>query len=253
MKRKIFEKGQKYISNHGTLIELLHRIDKTRWKCRLVQSGLECTVNQTQLRNKQGFSTPMCRTVYGIGYFGVGDYACRLEDGSTFSAYSVWANLLKRCYTDYKGNSCKTNYKDVVVCDEWHNYQNFAKWYEENTVKFKQYGVTPFIDKDLKIKDNFLYSPETCLLLPNILNCTVRGRVTTSIYQGITERNGKYTVRLMFKGKNITIGRYGTLQDAIDHYQAEKVKNLRNLADEFKHVLSTEAYNVLYNFEKERC
>ena len=57
----------------------------------------------------------------------------------------------------------------------------------------------------------------------------------------------------MFKGKNITIGRYGTLQDAIDHYQAEKVKNLRNLADEFKHVLSTEAYNVLYNFEKERC
>ena len=250
---KRFEKGERYTSNYGTVVELLYRIDTFRWMCRVVGSDVECAINQTQLRTGTGFITPVCKTVYGIGYFGKGSYICRHPDGEISDVYCVWANLLKRCYTDYKGNYGKENYKNATVCEEWHNYQTFAKWYEDNTTRFKEHNIVPYLDKDLKIEGNTTYSPDTCILLPNILNCTVRGRVTTTIYQGVTKKNGKYIVSVMFKGKQNRVGKFETLDEAITCYQTEKVKVLRKLADEFKHVLSTEAYDILYNFKKERC
>lgn len=250
---KRFEKGERYTSNYGTVVELIYRIDAFRWMCRVVDSNVECAINQTQLRTGTGFITPVCKTVYGIGYFGKGSYICRHPNGEISDVYCVWANLLKRCYTDYKGNYGKENYKNATVCEEWHNYQTFAKWYEDNTARFKEHNIVPYLDKDLKIEGNMTYSPDTCILLPNILNCTVRGRVTTTIYQGVTKKNGKYIVSVMFKGKQNRVGKFETLDEAITCYQTEKVKVLRKLADEFKHVLSTEAYDILYNFKKERC
>lgn len=58
-------------------------------------------------------------------------------------------------------------YKECYVCEEWHNFQNFAQWYNEN----KWTDELPLVpDKDILIKGNKEYSPNTVLLLDQRLN-----------------------------------------------------------------------------------
>ena len=65
------------------------------------------------------------RTVLGIGYVGIGKFSRK----ANLSSYKMWYHMLERCYSKSYIETNST-YKDVVVCDEWHNFQNFAKWFE---------------------------------------------------------------------------------------------------------------------------
>ena len=70
-------------------------------------------------------SNPMKRTVYGKGYLGVGKYS----PSSETRAYKLWKNMLERVYC-LNVRYTRMSYKDVEVCEEWHNFQNFAEWCE---------------------------------------------------------------------------------------------------------------------------
>jgi hypothetical protein len=91
------------------------------------------------------------------GFIGVGKYASRNDDGEISAAYTSWVGMLDRCYNIKLSDKYHT-YTDCVVCDEWHDFQNFAKWHEENYFDGGQ------IDKDIKFNGNKLYSPETCIM-----------------------------------------------------------------------------------------
>lgn len=64
-------------------------------------------------------------SVYNKGYYGVGNYG-KVKDGKISKVYIHWHSMLKRCY-DEKYKKENPTYKDCVVCDEWLNFQNFAK------------------------------------------------------------------------------------------------------------------------------
>lgn len=66
--------------------------------------------------------------------------------------------MIKRCYAHLESSRHKT-YTECEVCEEWQNFQNFAEWYDEN------YFNGCHIDKDIKIKGNKIYSPETCIMV----------------------------------------------------------------------------------------
>ena len=98
---------------------------------------IRCTLSHLRLRE---VSNPMYPSCYGVGYIGVGEY----RPTKNKVAYKIWMGVLDRCY----GRKEKyPAYDDVTVCDEWLNFQNFAKWYEENFPKIE--SVTFQIDKDL--------------------------------------------------------------------------------------------------------
>lgn len=104
---------------------------------------------------------PYDKTVYDIGYIGEGKYKAAIEKQLLEPRYSVWRNLLGRCYSP-KVKNYKA-YSDCIVCDEWHNYQNFAEWYDSNIY---QVGTERMhLDKDILVKNNRLYSPDTCLMV----------------------------------------------------------------------------------------
>lgn len=67
-------------------------------------------------------------SVFGIGYPG--------EEGLTLNyskskIYKTWKSMLQRCY-DIKLKEKYPNYIRAKVCDDWLNYSNFKKWYENN-------------------------------------------------------------------------------------------------------------------------
>ena len=61
-------------------------------------------------------------------------------------------------YTD------RPSYKNVTVCDEWVILSNFIPWFNDNYVK----GYA--LDKDIFIPNNNIYSPDTCIFVPQDLN-----------------------------------------------------------------------------------
>ena len=105
---------------------------------------------------------PMDKRVLGVGFLGFGEYRQTINNTQTES-YKTWYQMLRRCY-DEKQLNRNTSYKGCTVCEEWHNFQNFAKWYEENYYKID--GETMALDKDILSKDNKIYSPETCIFVP---------------------------------------------------------------------------------------
>ena len=76
-----------------------------------------------------GVKNPYDRDLYNVGYFGVGNYSSR-DNGKMAFAYKTWTGMIERCYLNKK--AFPAYYGKCEVCSEWHNYQNFAKWFEEN-------------------------------------------------------------------------------------------------------------------------
>ena len=99
----------------------------------------------------------MMPSVFDIGFFGSGKFKSRLNKVKT-AEYIAWQRMLERCYC-YKYQDKFPTYKDCTVCDEWLNFQAFAEWF---TARYKD-GYQ--LDKDIKVKGNKIYSPETCKLV----------------------------------------------------------------------------------------
>lgn len=96
-------------------------------------------------------------------YYGVGPYTAR-RNGKKTKEYEIWSGMLDRC-----GRSAA--YKDVYICKEWLCFQNFAKWYNDNTYDS---GLKLSVDKDILTYYNSefekFYSPDSCLIIPLAMN-----------------------------------------------------------------------------------
>lgn len=103
-------------------------------------------------------------TVCGIGYLGGTKYR------ATHPAYQNWKAMLRRCYDDKA--SCYPYYgaKGCQVAKEWHNFQTFAKWFEEHG---GEKGMV--VDKDLlHIAGVKVYSPYVCTVMTPTENTNER-------------------------------------------------------------------------------
>lgn len=141
--------------NHGEL-EIIDYISSSLVYVRFTETGYKTSAESGDIR-KGSVRDLLCKSIFGVGYCGVGGFK-QSTNGKKNSTYSAWYNMLLRCYSEKHREKYPT-YSDVYVCDEWHNYQNFAKWYEENKVSGME------LDKDIKIKGNRIYSPKTCIFV----------------------------------------------------------------------------------------
>lgn len=77
--------------------------------------------------------------------------------------YKVWQGMLRRCYdTKYQDN--QPTYVDCTVCEEWLTFSNFRKWMEQQDWQGK------YLDKDLLVRSNKIYSPTTCVFVDRMTN-----------------------------------------------------------------------------------
>ena len=77
--------------------------------------------------------------------------------------YRKWKGMLERCYSKKRLERCPI-YEGCSVYDEWKYFSNFRKWME------KQEWVGRSLDKDFLIEGNKIYSPSTCVFVPDKVN-----------------------------------------------------------------------------------
>jgi hypothetical protein len=168
--------------------------------------------------------------------------------------------MIFRVYSEKKLKS-RPNYIGSSVCEEWHNFQNFAKWYDENYYEVK--GCQMHLDKDILIKNNRVYSPDTCLIVPQAINSLITtNKASRGDYpMGVCLRKDVNRLRVNFtksylNGERIKTRRFsfGDYEDpivAFGVYKIEKEKYIKEVADYYKKEISEKVYNALYKYEVE--
>lgn len=236
--------GEKYTTNEGYEIEI---IEYFNWEKVTIKFNCGYIVKNLQYGTiKRGWVTyPMHRSVYGVGYNGVGNFKVSIGNKPT-KTYILWKSMLGRCYSE-KGLEKYPTYKDVTVCEEWHNFQNFAKWVEDNYIEGWE------LDKDLISKGNKIYNPEMCCFIPTIINKTLtkREKERGELPLGVTVNNNNYRVRLSKNGKPNYIGTFNTPEEAFQAYKTAKESYIKELADKYKNQINKNVYNALYKYEVE--
>ena len=147
--------------------------------------------NSTYQHFKNGLiKCPYEPRVYNRGYIGVGKYI-PMENKKT---YELWLNMLKRCYSD-KVSAKNSTYKKSEVFNEWLNFQNFAEWYYENYYEIE--GENMHLDKDILVKGNKIYSPDTCVFVPQSINSLFikSDKARGDLPIGVTKEHKKYSAQ----------------------------------------------------------
>lgn len=204
---------------------------------------------------KGNIMCPYERTVYEVGYLGEGKYKSR-ENGKKTRVYTAWNSMLQRCY-DEKYHERRSTYRDCKVYEEFHNFQNFGEWDEENFYTVEEQQMC--LDKDILVKGNKIYSPETCIYVPKTINTLFvkcnKSRGNCLI--GTCLLNSKYVAHCSLinpktgKSKIKHLGYYTTQQEAFKVYKQFKERNIKEVADYYKDKIPNKLYDALYNYQVE--
>ena len=185
-------------------------------------------------------------SICDFGYLGVGKYNYK----NFIRLYNLWHNAIHRCYNLKQINYKTYGDKGVKVCDEWANFQNFAKWGEDFISKY-QLGneLILSLDKDILcniFKKQKIYSPETCLIIPYDLNAFLAG---DSLKSGVQQRkNGNFQANICLGNKCIYLGTFSSFEEAKQIYAEEKYKYWKYLIERFKINDSLKEILLKYNF-----
>lgn len=192
--------------------------------------------------NKKCMEPTMC----GIGYLG------KKNVDRNSVAYIRWHDMIHRCYND-KFHKRQPQYAQCTVCEEWLNFSNFEKWYNEHFYQIE--GETMDLDKDILIKGNKEYSPATCCIVPHCINTLFltgkkgRGDLPMGMYYDSEKR--KYRATMSYQGIQIKIGRFDTIEDAFNRYKVYKEDFIQDIAEQYKGMIPDKMYQAMLNWKIE--
>ena len=198
---------------------------------------------------------PYERRYFGVGYIGEGKYKV-WENGKNTKCYKTWHNMLNRCY-DEKFHEKYPTYIGCEVDKNWHNFQNFAEWYYNNYYEIE--GGKMCLDKDILYKHNKVYSPKTCIFVPQTINSLFvkRDNDRGESVIGASLKNGRYRVQCWSfdpetgKSKQEYFGYYDSQEKAFEIYKYYKEKNIKQVADYYKDKIPEKLYDGMYSYKVE--
>lgn len=196
--------------------------------------------------NKTKKETEYARTVSGVGYDSGGFYK-KSKSGIHSSAYSTWKHMLNRCYNP-EYHKMKPTYADVTVCKEWHDYQVFAEWYNNQ----KNTGAEFHLDKDLINIGSREYSPNNCSFVPKYINVVLLdcGAAKGVYPQGVSfdKDRGRFKSQISIFGKKIHLGLFDTADEAIESYKNAKERHVKKSALKFANQMDFRVFINLMNW-----
>lgn len=243
--------GEKVIQKCGELAFIVEYVNSEDITIQFKRTGelVKCTYGNFVRGEVKSHFNP---TVYGVGITGV--EPTRDENGEVLDSYDCWTEMLKRCYSSKYQEKHQT-YKGCYVSEDWLYYPNFKMWYDKNYYKID--NKTSQLDKDILIKGNKVYSPDTCVFVPKFINTLFikrqndRGAFPVGVCYN--KPNKKYRAQLnVFKdGKSVRkyLGYYNTPNEAFEIYKQAKENYIKEVADEYKDIIPVKLYEAMYNYK----
>lgn len=225
--------GDVVTTNHGK-VTVSEKLGNCKFRV-IFEDGFSKIVGNGAIR-KKSIRNPYYRTVCGLGYLGEGCF------NSKDRAYSLWRGMLHRCY-DEKCLKLNPQYIGCTVAEDWHNFQNFATWYNEQP---NAHLESFEIDKDLKSFGNKVYCKDMCSLIPNRINSLIKPNVKG--YTWKKSHNGFAVTCRDEKGVPQFLGSFKTEKEAYLVYKAYKESIVKLLAEEYNNFLDRQVYDNLINF-----
>ena len=213
----------------------------------LVKSTYQCFKNG-EIKSR---FTP---SVYGVGY--LGNEKTKDENGKIIKSYSVWKSMLSRCCSGEFKKKYPT-YNNCTVCEEWHNYSNFKKWYDDNYYEIDEERMD--LDKDILVKGNKVYSPDTCVFVPQNINILfikrnkARGKYPIGVYFNKNANKFMAYCHIFYNGKSQqkNLGYYNNIEEAFNAYKQFKEAYIKQVADYYKEKIPNKLYEAMYNYKVE--
>jgi len=171
------------------------------------------------------------KLVYGVG---INDHFEPVnKNGDILVAYDYWHAMLRRCYST-KYHIHHPTYIGCTVCKEWLIFSNFKRWFDEN------YRDGFQLDKDILVKGNKVYSPDTCCFVSQHLNTLItsdnanKGVIVRLPNDKIQRRCISYQARCMNCYGKVLTKTFKTIEEAVAWYSATKK---RVVAEQVKRAL----------------
>jgi hypothetical protein len=173
-------------------------------------------------------------TVHGVGFLGEGTY--------NKISYNIWFSMFSRCY-----GGKQATYEECLISQEWNNYQNFNNWFTNNYIQDFQ------LDKDILVKGNKIYSPETCCFVPHEINSLFTRRTNKrGIYPiGVSSKRDKFQANINIEKTTKYLGIFDTPEEAFEAYKIAKEKHIKEVANKWKNKINTKVYQALIDYKVE--
>lgn len=209
-----------------------------------------CIVSCSMSNLKKGkVDNPIKPVVYNIGYSGIGLY----NSTNSRRYYGIWNNMLERCYSKTTRHKFPT-YKDVTVCREWWDFQNFAKWCD--TAEFvnsrDDNGRYYHLDKDILSPASKEYSPKDCCFVPSYINTLFTKRQNSDLPVGVSpdKLRGGYVVKMSDGVSTCNyLGRFSCEKQAFEVYKKAKEGYIKEVANLYINKIPKEVYQKMMKYE----
>ena len=189
-------------------------------------------------------------SIYGIGV--VGTKYLTYECGVQTKEYTLWKNMLERCYSDTYKKKHPT-YKDCEVSENFKSFEYFYEWCHSQ-IGFSNKGW--HLDKDLLTEGNKVYSENICVFIPSEINKVLvkREALRGEYLIGVSwHKKGKAFVATVNKnkGKREHLGSFTTEIEAFNAYKQAKESFIKEQANKWESQIDPRAYEALMNYEVE--
>ena len=237
--------GERYLTNEGCWAVIIEYISNRNCTIKFEETGnIVKNIGYNHVK-KGNIRNPFHKSIFGVGYNGVGKYIISIN-GKRTKAAQTWKGILERCYSDEKQEKYPS-YKNVDVFKEWHNYQNFAKWFEENYIEDFH------LDKDILSKNNKIYSPETCAFVPREINALFSNKIINKgIYPtGVSKIGSSFKANINKNNIRVHLGIFKTPEEAGKAYVVAKELWIKEVADKWKPYIKPNVYQAMYTYKVE--
>ena len=158
--------------------------------------------------------------------------------------------MLHRCYYDKELERHPT-YRGCSVCDEWLRLSGFVPFWEAN------YKPKYELEKDILVKGNKVYGPDTACFVPRRINILLtrrqRFRGALPIGVGLSDSGNRYSASYDRDGKSTLVGYYDSAEKAFYAYKSAKESYIKEVAQDYfdRGLITERVKDALFRYEVE--
>lgn len=169
------------------------------------------------------------KSLFGVG-INDADYLVRprvLGKKITCPFYMAWTGMMSRCYSESFHRRAPT-YRECSVDPAWHSFMTFRSWMAQQDWQGNA------LDKDILIPGNKIYSPDTCVFVSLQINSLLNRNLSRQgkYLQGVCwcKSRRKFRSYIKIKGRNKSLGRFDSEQEAHSVASKAKAEHIKNVA-----------------------